>query len=89
MNQDQLIALILKNAEVINTLYAAVQRSFLHKNESSQAWRDATFAFNSSYDQLAFPGGLEKGLKLLLLTLPLPISSQTPIITTRGTQNTK
>jgi hypothetical protein len=51
------------NAAKIRELYQAIQDTAKHRDESpehKQAWEEATHRFNSRYDLLAFPGGLER-----------------------------
>ncbi len=74
----KMIAFILENAQKIEELRTAVNDTFRHKNESSQAeqaWQDATKKFHNAYDWLAFPSGLEKGLELLKKHYPSTIDT--------------
>ncbi len=59
------IDLILKNAQEINALDDELAHAAKNKVSNHQAWLAAAERFNTSYDRLAFPGGLNRGLTLL------------------------
>lgn len=59
------VDLILKNAEIINEMKEAIDRTAKNQERDPQAWQNATRLFNEAYDRLAFPGGLEHGMRLL------------------------
>lgn len=66
---------ILENADKINQLHEQVQKSHKNKAHNSEEWQNATDAFHTRYDQLAFPGGLKHGLELLKNNDPGAIES--------------
>lgn len=68
MERDISIDRILKDAQTITKLNNEIMRTFESRSESEdayQAWSEACRIFHDSYNDLAFPGGLEQGLALL------------------------
>ena len=56
------------NAEKLRELHKAIDATYVDRQVDEthyQAWADAGQCFHSSYDQLAFPGGLEREMDLL------------------------
>jgi hypothetical protein len=58
-------AQILENAQKINQLYDAINKTVLNRIKDPEAWQNACKAFHDNYDTLAFPGGLAHSLALL------------------------
>jgi hypothetical protein len=57
-----------KNAQTLRQLYNAIEVTFVDRQldeKHNQLWAEACERFHSSYDGLAFPGGLEQELNLL------------------------
>lgn len=65
MNKKALIKLINENTNKINQKHLLIKKTFEHRDIDPEAWSQATKDFHSTYDQLAFPGGLEHALKNL------------------------
>jgi hypothetical protein len=60
--------LIEANAEKVRELNAAIKRTWRQRNDSPSkmtVWKEACRLFHTSYDALAFPGGLQSGMSLL------------------------
>ncbi len=60
--------LIERNAAELRRLHQAVHHSAEHRSESVEAmiaWQAACEEYNRRYDELAFPGGLHRGKKLI------------------------
>jgi hypothetical protein len=56
------------NAEKLRALHEAIKKTWVHRQfdkESFEAWKQACQEFHSSFDRLAFPGGLSRALTLL------------------------
>lgn len=65
---NQLKKLIREHAQEIETRYSAIKKTYEEKSKDSRAktkWEEACRKFHSSYDQLAFPGGLAAGVEQL------------------------
>ena len=63
-----MISLIQRNAEQLRELNEAIHRTYRARSLSktnAAAWSDACEAFHSSYDRLAFPGGLTRAYDML------------------------
>jgi len=60
-----LINLILKNAQTLTQMHKDLHQKAEDQAHNPQALQDATKLFNDSYNQLAFPGGLDTELTLL------------------------
>lgn len=60
--------LIEANAAQLDRMHRAIREAWRHRLESpahKREWHDACLRFHESYDGLAFPGGLERGMALL------------------------
>jgi hypothetical protein len=60
---------MLRNAETINRLNARVDEAARERNANEaarRAWQQAANEFHTRYDQLAFPGGLERAKQRIL-----------------------
>lgn len=56
------------NAEKLRTLHEEIRKTWIDRyldKEHLQAWKSACQEFHSSFDRLAFPGGLNRALILL------------------------
>ena len=56
------------NFEKLRFLHEAIKKTWVHRQldkESFEAWKQACQEFHSSFDRLAFPGGLSRALTLL------------------------
>jgi hypothetical protein len=56
------------NAAQLRDLHAATKATFARRDESNaqwEAWQEACLRFNTSYDALAFPGGIGIAMSLL------------------------
>ena len=56
------------NATQLRDLHAAIKNAFRRRNEGDsewRAWEEACRRFHTSYDALAFPGGLGNAMSLL------------------------
>ncbi len=73
MHKKNSIKLILENATKINQKYMLVKQSSLQRAANSHEWKKATQDFHDSYDQLAFPGGLDHALDALKKNDPATI----------------
>ena len=63
-----MLSLIQRNAQELRELHEAVHRTHRVRSlskENGAAWKQACAAFHSSYDRLAFPGGLTRAYDLL------------------------
>lgn len=61
-----MIHTIRKNAELMRQLHSRVHETVKTRSRSEEdlnEWKNACEEFHSKYDQLAFPGGLEEGIK--------------------------
>lgn len=65
---EKLLKLIKENAKSLVSLNNSIKNGYERKNKTPEdkiEWEQACSQFHSSYDQLAFPGGLEEGMALL------------------------
>ncbi len=56
------------NAAQLRDLHAAIKNTFARRNDGEsqwEAWEEACQRFHTSYDALAFPGGIGKAMSLL------------------------
>jgi hypothetical protein len=75
MSQRILGTLILENAQKINQLHEECNKAARTKDIDPDSWQKACGQFQNEYDRLAFPGGLEHGLKLLKEQDPTTIAT--------------
>lgn len=59
------IKLIKENADKINQNYKKINETFSKKTSNPEAWEKACEIFHSTYNALAFPGGITQELSLL------------------------
>ena len=65
MNQKKVQAQILEHAKTLVALHDKIKTTHKNKETNPSAWQAACDSFNAQYNRLAFPGGLEDGLKSL------------------------
>lgn len=65
MTQKKFYSLIVDNAKTIDELHNNIHETYKNKGKNALAHTEACRLFHESFDLLAFPGGLEDGLKLL------------------------
>lgn len=65
MNQKKFQAQILEHAKTLVALHDKIKTTHKNKETNAAAWQTACDNFKSQYNRLAFPGGLEEGLKSL------------------------
>jgi hypothetical protein len=65
MRNDNLNSLILRNAKMINEMQQKIKQTYTARSVNPEAWKEACLVFHNSYDSLAFPGWLARGLELL------------------------
>jgi hypothetical protein len=65
MKQEELIARILQDAQTITKLTNDIKQTCKDRAENVLAWQDACRIFHDTYNDLAFPGGLDEGIALL------------------------
>ena|ERR1043166_178683 len=61
-------SLILDNARRLRDLHDEIHRTVAHRDDSAAAckeWEGACRRFHEAYDALAWPGGLDEGMRLL------------------------
>jgi hypothetical protein len=65
MKQEELIARILQDAQTITKLTHNIKQTCKDREKDVLAWQDACRIFHDTYNDLAFPGGLDEGMALL------------------------
>lgn len=65
MNQKKVQAQILEHAKTLIMLHDKISETHKNKATNPAAWQIACDSFNSQYNRLAFPGGLNEGLAAL------------------------
>ena len=65
MTKKRVIEQILENAKKIQQKNDLIKENFKKRDVNRQTWEKACANFHSTYDQLAFPEGLENGINLL------------------------
>ena len=65
MTSQQITQTILSNATRLANLHQAIEKTFAEKEKHPQDYEQAVRLFQESYDALAFPGGLERGIRAL------------------------
>lgn len=65
MNTTNLINQIKQNAQKLVHKHALIHETLKNRASNPKPWEDACNDFHASYNELAFPGGLEKAIGLL------------------------
>lgn len=81
MSKTSLASRILENAQTITKLNHNITQSHENKDKDLKSWQEACHVFNSSYNQLAFPGGLSEGLNALKKMILMPLKLLSNILT--------
>lgn len=63
----------MSNEKIINNLKSIMDEAYKNKQQDPDAWDRACHNFYTRYDQLAFPGGLERAFELLKKSDPKTI----------------
>lgn len=65
MSNKKIQKQVLEHAKTLVTLHDKISETHKSKNLNPEAWKAACDNFISQYNRLAFPGGLEEGLRAL------------------------